>query len=144
MDPSQRHDRWGLDLGGKPDLDMEFLPKILACYRGTHDFVCFAGAIEQTQRKTGRIMSTIRTVYDVTLVEEVKEGNYRVEFVLEDGALYKMVPNMVGTAVDVCRGRVCESEFQALLSPQQDMTRDDNRCKPAPLQGLTLERVFLP
>lgn len=147
MEPRLRHNRWQLDnLGGDDqELDTEFLAKILDCYQGTHDFVCFAGAIEQTRKKTGRIMSTIRTVYNVTLVEEDDDGNYRVEIFLK-GALYKMVRNMVGTAIAVCRGRVSEQEFQAWMNPQQGMklklTRDDNRCKPAPPQGLTLERVF--
>jgi tRNA U38,U39,U40 pseudouridine synthase TruA len=59
MDPSQRHNHLQLDMVGDPDLDMAFLSKILECYKGTRDFVCFAVAIEQTQKKTGRIMSTI-------------------------------------------------------------------------------------
>jgi tRNA pseudouridine38-40 synthase len=141
MEPSLRHNRWQLDsFGNDPDLDTEFLAKILNCYQGTRDFVCFAGAIEQTRKKTGRIMSTIRTVYNVTLVDE-DDGNYRVEIFLK-GALYKMVRNMVGTAIAVCQGHVSEQDFQAWVNPQQEMTRDDNRCKPAPPQGLTLERVF--
>jgi tRNA pseudouridine38-40 synthase len=140
MDPSIRHHRWQLDLGGGPDLDTEFLSTILEGYQGTRDFICFAGAIEQTQKKTGRIMNTVRTVYNVTLVDE-DDGNYRVEILLK-GALYKMVRNMVGTAIAVCRGRVSEQDFQTFLNPQEAMTRDDNRCKPAPPQGLTLERVF--
>jgi tRNA U38,U39,U40 pseudouridine synthase TruA len=49
---------------------------------------------------------------------------------------------MVGTAIAVCQGHVSEQDFQAWVNPQQHMTRDDNRCKPAPPQGLTLERVF--
>ena len=140
MQPSLRHNRWQLDLGGGPDLDTEFLSTVLECYQGTRNFICFAGAIEQTQKKTGRIMNTVRTVYNVTLVDE-DDGNYRVEIFLK-GALYKMVRNMVGTAIAVCRGHVSEQEFQTFLNPQPAMTRDSNRCKPAPPQGLTLERVF--
>jgi tRNA pseudouridine(38-40) synthase len=109
MEPSLRNNRWQLDLGSDRDLDIAFLSKILECYKGTHDFICFAGSIEQTQKKTGCIMSTIRTIYNITFVEE-DEGNYRVEIVLQ-GALYKMVRNMVRTAIDVCWGRVSESDF---------------------------------
>lgn len=79
-------------------------------------------------------MSTVKTVYNVTLVDE-DDGNYRVEIFLK-GALYKMVRNMVGTAIAVGRGHESEQDFQTFLNPQRAMTRDDNCCKPAPPQGL--------
>lgn len=60
-----------------------------------------------------------------------------------------MVRNMVGTALDVCLGRLSEEVFLQLLGPDLDLqntgveiTRATNRCKPAPPQGLTLEMVY--
>jgi len=92
-------------------------------------------------------MDTVRTVYDVQLVEE-GGGNYRIDFVLK-GALYKMVRNMVGTVLDVCRGRMEEEYMLALLHQTgggggegKVFVRQDNNCKPAPPEGLTLEMVF--
>jgi tRNA pseudouridine38-40 synthase len=147
MDPLERHSRWQLDLASNAHFDIELLRRLLKEYEGTNDFCCFAHALEQTQRKTGRIMSTIRTVYNVSLIEEKGvDSNYRIDFVLQ-GALYKMVRNMVGTAIDVCRGRMTEETFRSLINPktgQNVLGRDDNLSKPAPPQGLTLEQVYYP
>ena len=142
MDPCLRHNRWQLDLGHDVHLDMEYLQKILQLYEGSHDFVCFSNAIESNQRKTGVVMSTIRTVESVELIDEGND-NYRIEVRLE-GALYKMVRNLVGTAIDVAQGRMPEEFFRKLLLTPgtEGFTRDDNKCKPAPPQGLTLEWVF--
>ena len=227
MDPIERHTRWQLDLSAKKRqevnegkrrsvLDIEYLRKLLKYYEGTHDFGCFAGAVEQQQKKNAARkkqkqkqmqkqqlqmnltvndkeqsaattelqlqdnedegdddispLDTIRTVYSVTLVEEEGENeNYRIDIALE-GALYKMVRNMVGTALDVCLGRnnLTEEQFKAMLSIDNDdsnnntggdnnttdddseqkkkikkkAARQNNPSKPAPPQGLTLEWVY--
>jgi tRNA pseudouridine38-40 synthase len=87
-------------------------------------------------------MGTVRTVYKVDLIEE-GNGNYRVDFLLK-GALYKMVRNMMGTALDVSKGRMEEETLIDLLNRTEDDVRNNNRCKPAPPEGLCLERVFFP
>jgi len=93
-------------------------------------------------------------VYRVDLVDE-GDGKYRIDFLLK-GALYKMVRNMMGTALEVAQGRMAESKMLELLhhaGPEirseddgdgkvLQFVRNDNKCKPAPPQGLTLERVF--
>jgi tRNA U38,U39,U40 pseudouridine synthase TruA len=70
---------------------------------------------------------------------------YRIDIFLV-GALYKMVRNMVGTAFDVCRGRVSEEKFLELLTNPSELSlsRKENLSEPARPQGLTLERVFYP
>ncbi len=146
MDPVLRHDRWQLDNNWVSEIDPILLAEILQEYQGTHDFVCFAGALEATARKTGIIMSTIRTVYNCNLICEDEERQlYRIDLYL-DGALYKMVRNLVGTAIDVCRGKLERGTFDKLLKDpsKHGFDRDNNPCKPAPPQGLTLERVFYP
>ena len=86
-----------------------------------------------------------------------EEGNYRIDFLLQ-GALYKMVRNMVGTAIEVWLGRISEDHLMELLQmhweedsmeeddkPQkknEKIGRKDNPCKPAPPEGLTLECVY--
>lgn len=64
----------------------------------------------------------------------------------ETGALYKMVRNMVGTALEVSRGRLMEAKFLDLLDAPtlSQRNRVDNPCKPAPPEGLTLEHIFYP
>jgi tRNA pseudouridine38-40 synthase len=144
MDPLDRHTRWQPDWGH--EIDVNRLLPILKQYEGTHDFRCFAGALEQAQRKRGHTIGTVRRIHSVRLVEEDSaQGLYRIDIFLV-GALYKMVRNMVGTALDVCRGKVSEDKFLELLTnpSESSLSRKDNPCKPAPPQGLTLERVFYP
>ena len=115
-------------------------------FEGTHDFRAFSGAIEQKEKHEGRQVGTVRTVYKVDFINE-GHGLYRIDFLLQ-GALYKMVRNMVGTALDVSRGRLEEDTFLGLLHHNisdehvDQFVRDDNPCKPAPPEGLTLERVY--
>ena len=160
-DPLQRYHRVYFD----GDVDLNQLERVLKYYEGTHDFRAFAGAVEANQRKDGvEHKNTVRTIYNVTLVDE-GNGNYRIDILLQ-GALYKMVRNMVGTALDVCRGRVDEEYMLQILhhSDEDDTScengnkinsndnsskrsgkqfvRNDNKCKPAPPEGLTLEKVY--
>jgi tRNA pseudouridine38-40 synthase len=164
-------------------IDPEYLQRILRFYEGTHDFRAFAGAMERNQRKKANIQSreddddenamsqnnTVRTVHSVRLVlENPIEEWYRIDFILQ-GALYKQVRNMVGTAMDVVLGNLSESDFLQLLSLQSPeneekevnnghysldesfnsqpsfykrKTRCHNPSKPAPPHGLTLEYVY--
>eukprot|EP00578_Thalassiosira_sp_NH16_P029466 CAMPEP_0181089190 /NCGR_PEP_ID=MMETSP1071-20121207/7173_1 /TAXON_ID=35127 /ORGANISM="Thalassiosira sp., Strain NH16" /LENGTH=457 /DNA_ID=CAMNT_0023171127 /DNA_START=250 /DNA_END=1623 /DNA_ORIENTATION=+ len=159
--------------------DIDRLQAILRLYEGTHDFKAFGGKLEQNEKRAGMQINTIRTVYKVELVKEPlkesyqfgiqnhadnnklprsqedqltfigEEGNYRIDFLLQ-GALYKMVRNMVGTAMEVWLGRLTEERLIALLRNVQDgrtddtkkFRRKDNPCKPAPPEGLTLECVY--
>ena len=144
MDPLLRHSRW--QIPDRPqDIDPSVLKLVLKEYEGTHDFKCFAGALEQNARKSGRVIGTVRTIHCIDLIDENPElGLYRIDIYL-DGALYKMVRNLVGTAIDVCRDRLAMELFQELLHnpPTTEMSgRKRNPCKPAPPQGLTLECVY--
>ena len=159
--------------------DIDRLQSILHLYEGTHDFKAFGGQLEQNEKRSGRTINTIRTVYKVELVKEPlkegynfgnddispslqtkdqmgfigEEGNYRIDFLLQ-GALYKMVRNMVGTAMEVWMGRLSEEQLIELLQNNEEgskhhgeenkkkLKRNDNPCKPAPPEGLTLECVY--
>jgi len=177
--------------------DIDRLQSILRLYEGTHDFKAFGGQLEQNEKKIGMKINTVRTVHRVELVKEPlkeddyffgsdginenmisipsqaqlgfigEEGNYRIDFLLQ-GALYKMVRNMVGTAIQVWLGRMPEEHLVELLQIDQQhgtegdtilgvveepqpkldkkkktpFRRKDNPCKPAPPEGLTLECVY--
>ncbi len=152
MDPIDRYNRWQLPWQG---VDPSNLRDILKKFEGEHDFVCFAGALEQQEKKTGVAPGTVRTIQRIDFVHEVNGNNdamcnpsqdyYRIDIYL-DGALYKMVRNIVGTAIDVARGWLDETKFEELLNQPSEFNyvRKDNPCKPAPANGLTLERVFYP
>lgn len=143
-DPIQRYTRVHVE----GEVDAIHLQKVLKYYEGTHDFRAFAGAIEATQRKDGiEHKNTVRTVYSASLIDE-DNGNFRIEIYLQ-GALYKMVRNMVGTAIDVCRGQLAEDSMLQMLhhsggedGENRQFVRKDNKCKPAAPEGLTLEKVF--
>ena len=148
LDPLDRHNRWHPDYAAKIEVDQ--LRHILQHYVGTHDFRAFAGGIDRLEKQSGQsqTLDTVRTVYGADLVDE-GNGSYRIDFVIK-GALYKQIRNMVGTALDVCQGKLTESQFLNLLSGTKQDSKDsspsksrkDNRSKPAPPQGLTLEHVF--
>lgn len=154
MSPLERHHRWHPDsLHGK-SVDVPFFQRLLKCYEGTHDFRAFAGALEANQRRSGRTVSTVRTVYTAECITEDEAlGYYRIDFHLQ-GALYKQVRNMVGTAIDASRSVITEEAFLDLLHgnteimeidrppTKQQRRRQDNKSKPAPPQGLTLEHVY--
>jgi tRNA pseudouridine38-40 synthase len=110
----------------------------------------------------GFTINTIRTIYKVELVkessskysnnifdyndnekEEEDEYYYCINFLL-DGALYKMIRNMVGTAMECWYGRLSVDRLVAMLQIDNNVNNDrkDNPCKPAPPEGLTLECVY--
>jgi tRNA pseudouridine38-40 synthase len=155
MDPIWRHQRWQVPADGNT-IDIALLKRVLSHYEGTHDFRPFAGAVEQLEKRTQRQLSTHRTIYKCELIDESdmyggKDGGYyRVDILLQ-GALYKMVRNMVGTALEVSKGRMEESTFLKLLQGnnkansagnEKNIGRKNNPAKPAPPEGLTLERVY--
>ena len=75
MDPLERHCRWQLDWGYEIVDKLGELERILKLYEGTHDFCCFAGALEANARKTGKPMGTVRTIHTVNLIKETKNDD---------------------------------------------------------------------
>ncbi len=94
---------------------------------GRHDFSAFAAACRST-RNSVRQLSTIH-------IRPIREG---ILFVFEaDGFLYRMVRNLVGSLLEVGRGRWQPEWIAAVLEGQ-----DRSRAGPtAPPEGLCLWRV---
>lgn len=135
MHPIDRHNRWHPDFASQ--INVSELDRLLKYYEGTHDFRAFASGVDRLEQQQQGSLNTVRVVYEVKLKDE-GNGNHRIDFLLK-GALYKQIRNMVATVLDVCLGRVSESAFLKLLDGSH---RKDNRSKPAPPQGLTLEFVY--
>ena len=95
---------------------------------GAHDFSGFAAS-------TTRVKSKTRTVF---LSEVVKRGRtllYRVE---ADGFLHHMVRNIVGTLIQIGRGKRPPNDMERILR-----SRDRRLAGPtAPAEGLFLMRVW--
>lgn len=103
----------------------------------------FANRLEHKRKmsKKGADFTSIRTVTSVQLIEEEEgEGHYRLEVRLE-GALQRMVRNMMGGLWSVAKGDMEEEELKrALYGPVYPTGRSPIRAAPA--HGLTLEMVY--
>lgn len=95
---------------------------------GTHDFSAFRAA-------GGAPMLPVRTMYSA---EGRRIEGKRIEFRFHaNGFLYHMARNIVGTLVDVGRGRRTPADFTAILA-----SRERKRASAtAPACGLFLESV---
>lgn len=109
-------------------LDTDPMKEAIAYIVGTHDFKAFEG--------TGSPRSnTTRNVMDAALVCQ-EQGKLVFNF-KADGFLRFMVRNMVGTLVEVGRGKITPNEFKRIL-----LARDRNLAGvTAPSHGLFLVEV---
>ncbi|MEO8504687.1 MAG: tRNA pseudouridine(38-40) synthase TruA [Acidobacteriota bacterium] len=110
------------------ELDLEALANAAQVLVGRHDFSSFALA-------GGAHTSPLRTVHSAQWVEEGAELQFRV---VGDGFLRGMVRGLVGTLLEVGRGRRRVEDFQALLVGKPRGAAGPT----APAQGLCLTRVL--
>jgi tRNA pseudouridine38-40 synthase len=96
---------------------------------GTHDFVAFASAQDERENTTRTILAT----------EVARAGDTVVADVTGTGFLHRMMRILVGTAVDVARGRLDPGAVARALASRD---RDDAGIT-APPDGLCLEHVEL-
>ncbi len=111
-------------------LDLSSMRSALGCLRGKHDFSAFCAA-------AGRARTPTCTVYSARLL--ARRGLVAV-LLSADSFLHHMVRNIVGSLVEVGRGRRPVEWMADLL-----LGRDRRRAGPtAPPHGLTLLRVTYP
>jgi tRNA pseudouridine38-40 synthase len=123
-DPAWRARAWRVPL-----LDIEAMAREAEAARGTHDFAAFRSAGDDRP-------STERTLFRVDVV---REDDPRIAAVVVEGTafLYNMVRILVGTMVDVGRGRLEVGAVGRALESRE-------RClagTTAPAHGLVLEQV---
>ena len=155
MDPTQRLYRAHISY---PAIDFDVLEEALGLFVGKHDFRSFVNNAHNSDLAQ---KVTVRTMRTVELVRENDQGDATITFEL-DGALYKMLRNVVGTALAVAAtpsnskqgphhgstvkglstvyGHLTLDDIPLLL--QGNRPRCDNPAKAAPAQGLFLDRVF--
>lgn len=114
---------WHLPQG----LNLELMAKEMQALIGEHDFKPF-------QATGSSVRDTVRTVYKASVK---KKGNLFTFEVEANGFLYKMMRLIVGTVVEVGRGRFEAGKVKRLLSGQ-----DFKRGPTAPAGGLFLWRVI--
>ena len=115
----------------RAELDVEKMKRGAKILEGEHDFTAFAHQASQGCAKT----APVKTIYRAQFIEE--EGGLRFE-VCGSGFLHKMVRNMVGTLVDIGRGKIALEDLEGILA-----SKDRSKAgKTAPSQGLFLAEVI--
>jgi tRNA pseudouridine38-40 synthase len=111
-------------------IDLVLMKQAAALLVGVHDFASFAA-------KCGGEKNTVRQIFGCGF----KAAGYRLSFTVEgNGFLHHMVRNLVGTLLEVGRGRMTTAAFQALFA-QRDRTQAGFT---VPAHGLMLIKVRYP
>lgn len=112
-------------------VDLELLTQATHYFIGTHDFTSFANV------RGPLAAHNVRTIHRLDVLREEKgvclafEGN---------GFLYKMVRNIVGSLLDVCRGKIALDDIERIFA-----AKDRRKAGiAAPAQGLFLVDVRYP
>jgi len=100
---------------------------------GRKNFQSFT-ASDPAKRKANKRESTIRTITRLTIT---KKGSNLIFDIEANGFLYKMVRNIVGTLLEVGRGKLTNGSIKRILS-KKDRNAAGNTAKP---WGLTLLKV---
>ena len=117
----------------KKKIDLDLLREATKVLIGTHDFTSFAN-----ENHRGSVsIDPIRTLKRISIVEEI--GGIRLELEA-DGFLYRMVRNIVGTLLEVAKGKYSIEDLQQML-----MAKDRAKAgKGAPPHALFLAEVYYP
>lgn len=122
--PSVFTDRYSWLLSYK--LDFELMRKEARCLLGEHNFESFRSS-------GGKKGSSVRTIYSLTITRR----NHLIVFSIRaDGFLYNMVRNIVGTLVDVGRGKI--DSIERVLNVHDRKSAGMR----APAKGLSLVKVY--
>ena len=97
-------------------------------FTGSHDFSAFMA-------KGSKITDTVREIYDSEISVNGDIIEYRVS---ANGFLYNMVRIIVGTLIEVGRGKIHESDIPKIIKSRSR----EEAGQTAPPEGLYLNRVF--
>ena len=116
-------------------LDLAGIAGCLSLIHGTHDFSSFENTgTRDKSLTTGK--GAVRTITEARLRDD--GASSLSLFFRGDGFLRNMVRNLVGTLLEVGRGKISPQEFAAILA-----AKDRSAAGPtAPAHGLWLARVF--
>ncbi len=115
-------------LSGRPHLDVAAMEEASRFLLGRHNFRSFCASDSSAS-------SFERTIFDLRWQDH---GNLLEFFILGDGFLKQMVRSLVGTLVEVGRGKRPPQAIEAILA-SQDRTQAGLT---APPEGLSLLRIF--
>ncbi len=111
----------------KYPLDEEFLSLQAKQFIGTYDFSSFCAAGSSVE-------DTVRTVMNASVERNGDEVIFRVE---ADGFLYNMVGIMMGTLIDISRGKLPENSIPQIIEAKNRFAAGYT----APARGLYLNKI---
>jgi len=112
-------------------LDIEMMQYAANTLVGQHDFSSFCNV-----KKNDPYENTICTIEKISI--EAKSGNRLIISIHGQRFLYKMVRNIVGTLVDIGKGKISASEIKTILE-SKDRTKAGVS---APAHGLFLHSLY--
>jgi tRNA pseudouridine38-40 synthase len=124
-------------------LDLRLMRKAAGFLEGEHDFTSFAAAAGRSEeaedgvaKKQGRSRGKVRTLYSSRLLWRAATSMLIYE-VRGSGFLHHMVRNIVGTLIEVGRGKLKPSDIPRILNAQDRIQAGPT----APAKGLCLWKV---
>ena len=116
----------------RDELDVNAMNASVGLLRGMHDFAAFS------ERDAARDQSTLVKVSSVELMVEEHLIKFRIS---ASHFLWKMVRRLVGSIVEVGRGRAGSEDMRLLLEKPKSVSRLNPARTTAPPSGLFLERI---
>jgi tRNA pseudouridine38-40 synthase len=119
------------------DLDFEAMRQGLEYLQGTHDFSSFEGAGSRDRESSKR--GAVRTITEASLetLKTGKTGGDHRFIITGDGFLRHMVRNIVGTVLEVGKGKRKQKDIKGILA-----AKDRSAAGPtAPAAGLFLKEI---
>lgn len=112
-------------------LDVKTMQKALPLFQGVHDFSAFCNV-----KKNAHYADYIR---EVEFLELIELENNRLHFrIVGNHFLYKMVRNIIGTIVDLGKGKIALDSLPTIIKSHQRSLAGVT----APAHGLFLHEVF--
>ncbi|MBQ6873737.1 MAG: tRNA pseudouridine(38-40) synthase TruA [Clostridia bacterium] len=112
----------------KYPLDEKLLDREAKAFIGKHDFAAFCASGSSVE-------DTVREVFSFDVVRNGDMVEFRVS---GDGFLYNMVRIMVGTLIDISRGKIPENNLERIIASKSRKEAGVT----APSEGLYLNKVF--
>lgn len=112
----------------KYPLNIDAMKEACQYFIGTHDFIAL-------RSEGSSVKTTVRTIYDLKIQTD---GKFIKISVSGDGFLYNMVRIIVGTLINVGRGKNKPSDIEKIISNKDRKAAGD--CVPA--KGLKLKEVY--
>lgn len=133
----------------KSYFDINKFKQCLALFVGTHDFKAFGNQLKKrsdlVESYKNETFNSNRTIYSITVNEEKRvifgdnDTIYSVDFFL-NGAMYKMIRNIMQAAIEVAYDEISMEYVSHLLT--NCPSRDDSSILTAPACGLYLVNVY--